>query len=39
VRGVEVYVSEEDLERARQILEDATAGNAAGPGAGDDEAP
>lgn len=38
-RGVEVYVSEGDLERARQLLEDATAGNAAGPGGGDDEAP
>jgi hypothetical protein len=39
VRGVEVYVAEEDLERARQILEDATAGETAGSGGGEDEAP
>ena len=39
VRGVEIYVAEEDLDRALQLLEDATAGNAAGSGGGDEEAP
>lgn len=39
VRGVELYVAEEDLERARQILEDAATGDAAGSGGGEDEAP